>query len=85
MIKSIGHKWYVDFDKCTNDFYAKATIYLGSVDGKSKNKILLMHRHIMNAKKGDVVDHINHNRLDNRKSNLRVVSYSKDSKNKERT
>lgn len=36
----------------------------------------LLHRFIMNAPKGKVVDHINHNIRDNRKSNLRVCSQS---------
>jgi len=35
---------------------------------------LLMHRVITGAPKGMVVDHINHNTLDNRKVNLRVVT-----------
>ena len=35
-----------------------------------------MHRLIIGAKKGEIVDHINGNRLDNRKNNLRIVSKS---------
>jgi len=35
---------------------------------------LLLHRYILNAPEGTVVHHINHNRLDNRKTNLRICS-----------
>ncbi len=33
-----------------------------------------MHRQIMNPPKGKVVDHVNHNRVDNRRSNLRICN-----------
>lgn len=36
---------------------------------------ILLHRLIMNAEKGEVVDHINHLLYDNRKDNLRVAKH----------
>jgi hypothetical protein len=41
----------------------------------------LMHRLILKAEKGQIIDHINHNKLDNRKENLRFVSHSQNAQN----
>jgi hypothetical protein len=40
-----------------------------------------MHREILGAKKGDIVDHINGNGCDNRRENLRICSASESSQN----
>jgi hypothetical protein len=46
-----------------------------------KQTMFFMHRFIMNAKKGQSVDHKNHDRLDNRKENLRTCTQSQNLQN----
>ena len=46
------------------------------VDGKRKHHYVLMHRHLVSAEKGMIADHINRNKLDNRRENLRIVTHS---------
>ncbi len=43
--------------------------------------IVSMHRVILNAPPGLVVDHINHNGLDNRKSNMRLCTVAENNRN----
>jgi HNH endonuclease/AP2 domain len=59
-------KWHIS----TKRYAGRMT----KVNGKRTG--MYMHRIIMNPPKGMVVDHINHNRLDNRRSNLRVCTQS---------
>jgi hypothetical protein len=47
-----------------------------------KRHVLQMHREIVLAPKGKVVDHINHDTLDNRKSNLRICTHSENMRNR---
>jgi hypothetical protein len=57
-----------------SDGYVIRSLYIGWIDGAYRYKRLYLHRLIMNASPGDIVDHINGDRLDNRRCNLRVVT-----------
>lgn len=60
------HRWYVHRYVATH--VGQKTIYL--------------HRLLMNPQPGLEVDHINNDKLDNRRSNLRVVTHSINERNK---
>jgi len=73
-------KWYAAKNKGT--FYAVRS-WWSKVD---KKKIKLkMHRVIIDVPYGLVVDHINHNGLDNRKANLRLATFAQNARNSVRS
>ncbi|MGD0078210.1 MAG: AP2/ERF family transcription factor [Sedimentisphaerales bacterium] len=59
-------------------FYVVRIIQKGSRRMKKKT----MHREIMNAPKGKLVDHKNSNPQDNRRNNLRLATYKENGRNK---
>jgi len=65
-------------------YYLAATVYTGLVNGKPTYHVGKLHRVIMNVTDGRKthVDHINHNTLDNRKRNLRIISASNNLKHR---
>jgi hypothetical protein len=62
----VNRKWHT--------FSTTATTYAYCWDPYPK--MLLMHRSIMNPPENRIVDHVNRNGLDNRRSNLRVGTQS---------
>lgn len=73
-----SHKWCAALDRTTNSYYAARN---SPRDADGKQHRILMHREIMNAKHGEQVDHINHDTLDQRRSNLRLCSNSQNHAN----
>lgn len=71
----IKHKWFVI--KGGNTFYVVRNCYR-----TGKQKRLWLHREIMNPADNMDVDHKNNDGLDNRKSNLRVVTRTQNSQNR---
>jgi hypothetical protein len=47
------------------------------------NKYIYLHRYIMNAKKGDIIDHIDRYKNNNQRCNLRFVTFSENNYNRE--
>lgn len=47
---------------------------VGYAAGRHNGRYVYMHRMIVGAKPGEYVDHINRNKLDNRRSNLRICT-----------
>lgn len=67
-------KWYCI--KQDNNFYAVRK------SGKGDKRVILrMHRVIINAKNGELVDHRNHNGLHNYRSNLRKCNHVENTRN----
>ena len=64
------HKWFAQWNRYTKSFYARRWSFEGG------RHAVEMHRAIVCLAKGDgrEVDHLDHNTLDNRRNNLRVVT-----------
>jgi hypothetical protein len=69
------HKWYAD--KRSNTFYA-----IRCVGPRRKLTYIRMHREIIHPPDHLVVDHINHNGLDNRKANIRPSTRAQNNRNR---
>jgi len=64
-IKVVGFKWYLS---------SRGYVMRGQYLGNRRMKPVSLHSHILDCPKGMVRDHIDNNRLNNRRSNLRVTT-----------
>lgn len=77
-VDSFTGTWVARYDPDINNYYAQSTF-----TANGKYSCILLHRFLCDAPKGMVVDHINRDTLDNRRSvNLRVIT---DAQNKQNT
>lgn len=79
---SYGREFTIDLDDAEKvkpyQWYVHQN-YVKRMDGKVT---VLLHRHIMDCPEGMIVDHINHDTFDNRRSNLRIVTPSQNNMNR---
>lgn len=76
-VQSHPYRWGVHYERRIGNFYVVSVIRDGN-----KYRQVRLHRFITNCPEGYVPDHINHNTLDNRKSNLRIVPQAVNLQNK---
>jgi hypothetical protein len=75
------YQWSWNLDNTTG--YATRPVYLGGGKNNGKHRTISMHRQILGLSVGDrrYVDHINGDKLDNRKANLRIVTPQQSAQN----
>lgn len=70
--------WYASFAKSNKSFYVNGY----GIKRNGKQGIIKLHRFLMGNPKGKLIDHKNHNTLDNRRSsNLREATFSQNIQN----
>lgn len=67
-----ARKWHTYI--CQGKLYVRSQL--------SRGRYVKLHRFILDAKPGEIVDHINGNRQDNRRSNLRIVTKQQSNMNR---
>ena len=69
-----SHKWYAVKD-------GHHTYAATNIKNVNRHVKVRMHRLFLDAKKGELVDHINRDGLDNRRQNLRIVNHAQNRMN----
>lgn len=69
-------RWFANVQK------TKVYAIRNSGGGHKRNKMIYMHREITGAAKKEDVDHVDHNGLNNQKTNIRVCAHADNMKNR---
>ena len=72
------YTWFAKYNYTNDEYYVVASVYHPELQ---QSRPIFLHQFLMNAN-GKDVDHENNNTLDNRKSNMRIVEESNNSKNR---
>lgn len=71
--------WSVGWNRDTKSFYVKGS----TVDESGNRRYIMLHRHILGVTEpNQYIDHVNHDTLLNRKSNLNIVTNAENSQNR---
>jgi len=79
----LGDGVYAYVDAADYEWLSRDTwhVHNGYAARWHKNKRIYMHREIMQPPPGKIVDHMNHNKLDNTRANLRVCTPAENQRN----
>jgi len=81
--KVLKYRWAV-LEKNSGNHSLEYAYARGLTRGEAPDFNLALHRYLTDAPKGKVVDHINHNTLDNRSENLRVCTQAENLLNRKK-
>ena len=75
------YTWSAKYDPDLEQYYVEATVHKKLIE-QGYPKAMKLHKFVMDAKDDEVVDHINHDTLDNTKENLRCIPWKNNSTNR---
>lgn len=82
LVDAADYEWLSQWNWWLTDGYASRQVSAGRTkDSRGLVQTILMHRLIMQTPDGMDTDHINRNRLDNRRCNLRIVDRAQNNYN----
>jgi len=76
-LKEFNKTWSAHFAPNTNSFYAVSSIRV-----RKKQKAVWLHRYLLEVADGKVTDHKNHDTLNNKRENLRILTNAENLQNK---